>query len=124
MGLNDIINGSFELIAGLLSLINIFRLIKDKQVKGVSWMPTSFFTLWGAWNLYYYPSINQPFSFIGGLSIFATNVIWISLVFYYKYQWSCINNYCAGVRREGEMCNLEKCTFPYCRRIGDKNYKK
>lgn len=81
---NDLINGSFELFAGLLYIINVVRLVKDKEVKGVSWIPVSFFTLWGGWNLYYYPSLNQTFSFIGGICIFVVNAIWLLLVFYYR----------------------------------------
>lgn len=86
MNSNDLINGLFELISGLLCFINIFRLIKDKDIKGISWIPTTFFTLWGAWNLYYYPSLGQTLSFIGGLSIFVSNIIWVFLVFYYKFR--------------------------------------
>lgn len=83
---NDLINGFFELCGGLLYVINIRRLIRDKEVRGVSWIPTLFFTFWGAWNLYYYPSLNQTLSFIGGIFIFTTNAIWIYLVFYYKWK--------------------------------------
>lgn len=84
MEINDLINGSFELISGIISLINIKQLIKDKTLKGISWIPTFFFTLWGMWNLYYYPSLGQTLSFIGGLGIFITNAIWLILVLYYK----------------------------------------
>jgi len=84
MQVNDFINGGFELVSGLLSTINIFKLYKDKTVKGVSWIPLTFFTIWGMWNLFYYPSLNQWFSFIGGIVIFIVNIIWISMYFYYK----------------------------------------
>lgn len=83
MDTNDIINGTLELFGGLLCTINIFRLMKDKQVKGVSWVPMLFFTFWGGWNLYYYPSLNQTFSFIGGMSVFASNTTWLLLVLHY-----------------------------------------
>lgn len=81
--MNDCINGGFELIGGLLYIINIVKLVKDKEVKGVSWIPTAFFTAWGAWNLYYYPSLNQWASFAGGVVIFLSNITWIGLVIYY-----------------------------------------
>jgi hypothetical protein len=86
MAINDFINGMFELGSGLFCIINIVRLKKDKKVMGVSWVPTAFFTLWGAWNLYYYPSLNQMISFIGGLAIFIANLIWVLMVFYYIYK--------------------------------------
>lgn len=82
----DIINGSFEFFGGILYIINVRRLIKDKEVKGVSWVPVMFFTFWGFWNLYYYPSLNQVFSFVGGIVIVSVNLLWLSLVFYYKFK--------------------------------------
>ena len=86
MQVNDLINGLFELVGGLLGVINIVSLVKDKAIKGVSWIPANFFMVWSAWNLYYYPSLKQPISFIGGIGIFLSNGIWIYLVFYYKYK--------------------------------------
>lgn len=81
---NDLINGSFEFLGGIFYIINIVKILKHKEVKGVSWIPAAFFTLWGAWNIYYYPSLNQMFSFLGGIFIFAVNFSWICLVFYYR----------------------------------------
>ena len=87
MVINDLINGSFELLSGGFCLINIFQLVKDKKLSGVSWVPTMFFTIWGCWNLYYYPSLGQTMSFIGGIVIFVINSIWLFLVFYYKQKY-------------------------------------
>jgi len=86
MQINDLINGCFELAAGGFCLINIRQLYKDKKLMGISWIPTFFFTLWGIWNLFYYPSLGQTLSFIGGISIFTFNTIWLSMVFYYNYK--------------------------------------
>ena len=61
---NDLINSLFEISAGLLNTMNIFRIFKDKTTKGISWIPLSIFTMWGAWNLYYYPSLNQTLSLL------------------------------------------------------------
>jgi hypothetical protein len=84
----DLINGIFELGSGLLQIINVVKLYKDKELKGISVYPMMFFTLWGFWNLYYYPILGQTMSFIGGLFIVATNVTWLYLVFYYwKKGW-------------------------------------
>lgn len=80
----DLINGSFELLSGLMQIANIRNLARDKEVKGVSLYPFLLFTLWGIWNLYYYPCLGQTLSFIGGLVIVSTNFIWMILVLYYK----------------------------------------
>lgn len=83
MQVPDIINGIFELGGSPLILLSIFKLLKDKRVKGVSKYHVGFFTSWGLWNLFYYPHLDQWASFIGGLFIVITNTIWLSLMLYY-----------------------------------------
>jgi hypothetical protein len=79
----DIINGIFEQIGGILIFRNCWMLYKEKRVMGVSIFTTAFFTAWGCWNLYYYPSLNQWASFIGGLSIAVGNGLWVIMAMYY-----------------------------------------
>jgi len=80
----DAVNGLFEGVTGIASILNCRQLYKDKEVKGVVWWFTIFYTLWGFWNLYYYPSLNQWFSFAGGLVIVAANAFWVGMVIYYR----------------------------------------
>ena|SRR3989338_1534364 len=79
----DLINGLFETVGGFTSFLNCWQLYKDKQVKGVVWQLTIFYTLWGLWNLYYYPHLGQWFSFAGGCIIVMGNLLWIIQVLYY-----------------------------------------
>ena len=81
---NDIINGLFELLGGFFVVNNCRVLYYDKSIKGVSILSTSFFTSWGMWNVYYYPTLDQWWSFFGGCSLVFTNVIYVSLMIYYK----------------------------------------
>lgn len=81
----DMINGSFELMGGLLKGIDVYTLYRDKEVKGISMFPVYAFTLWACWNVIYYPMINQYWSFIGGLFLLVTNLTWTSMALYYKY---------------------------------------
>lgn len=81
----DIVNGLFEIGGGIFNCMNIYRLLKDKQLKGVSMVPTTVYSLWGLWNLYYYPHLGQWFSFIGGCGIVWSNLIWIYLALKYTY---------------------------------------
>ena len=81
---NDIINGLFEFTSAIFCSINVVQLIKDKKIMGVSWVPTMFFTLWGLWNIYYYPSLGQMYSLIGGVSIVTVNTLWLILVWKYS----------------------------------------
>lgn len=80
----DAINGTFELVAGWVSTINISALLKSKKVQGVHWAPTAFFSAWGVWNLFYYPILGQWVSFVGGIGIVVSNLIWLGLAWRYR----------------------------------------
>lgn len=84
MSIPDLINGTYELCGGFFLLANCFKLIKDKEVKGISIISILFFTSWGYWNLYYYPSLNQWFSFAGGILIVTANTWWVIMAIYYR----------------------------------------
>lgn len=79
----DLINGLFELVAGVLSSMNVRAIYRDRGYSGVHWLPTALFSSWGLWNLYYYPHLDQWLSFFGGLSICGVNLTWLYLAFYY-----------------------------------------
>ena len=82
--MGDYINATFELLAGGFVLVHCRRVMKDKQVKGVSIVATSFFALWGFWNLYYYPSLGQWWSLWGGLSVVTANCVRVALMVRYR----------------------------------------
>jgi hypothetical protein len=81
--LPDLINGLFESGSGLFQTANCFRLYRDKMVLGIAPTSMAFFTAWGFWNLYYYPNLDQWFSFAGGIVIVSANLTWVSMAFYY-----------------------------------------
>lgn len=81
----DLTNGLFE-IGGALFVLNHCRVLyHDKTVKGFSLISVAYFTAWGIWNLFYYPSLNQFWSTVGGVSLVIANAIWVFLIIYYKY---------------------------------------
>ena len=84
MSFGDIGNGLFELFGGVSLWANVARIRRDKQVKGVDWRVTLFFSSWGFWNLWYYPSLHQWASFTGGLVIVAANATWLFFAFKYR----------------------------------------
>jgi hypothetical protein len=86
MQTNDIINGSFELVGGVASWINVYKLYQDKAVRGVYWPAMFFFAAWGFWNMYYYPTLDQTFSFIGGAFMSLANAAWVILAWKYTRQ--------------------------------------
>ena len=79
----DTVNGSYECLGGLLVWLNVYRLYKDKIVRGITLTTAGFFATWSWWNLYYYPHLNQWISFIGGLNIGAANLVWILMAIHY-----------------------------------------
>ncbi len=80
----DLINSLFELAGAILACMNIKTLLKDKVVKGVYWPATAVFALWGYWNIYYYPTLNQPLSFYAGILLALANTTWVILAFRYN----------------------------------------
>jgi hypothetical protein len=85
MTLPDIVNGCFELSGGYFVGMSIFKLHREKIVRGVAWQGVAFFSTWGLWNLYFYPSLGQWASFIGGVSIAAANAVWLGQIVYYSW---------------------------------------
>ncbi len=89
----DLTNGSFEMIGSVMLSRNVWQLYTDKIVRGVHWWATAFFASWGFWNLGYYPSLDQWFSFTGGVVIVLVNTVWLGQMFYYNrkerqgFQW-------------------------------------
>lgn len=80
----DLINGLFEFFGGALNWLNVRQLLRDKKLRGVSKIPTALFTLWGFWNLYYYPMLGQWVSLLGGLIIVSANFFWVVLAWKYR----------------------------------------
>lgn len=79
----DLVTSHFEVIAILVLLNNCKKLYEDKQVKGISVLSPLFYLSWSVWNLFYYYSLNQKFSFICGIGSVVANLVWISLMMYY-----------------------------------------
>jgi hypothetical protein len=84
MNVIDVITGLFEFCGSIFLWRNVYQLHKDKMVRGVHWVPTGFFFLWGMWNIFFYPSLNLWFSFVGGLNIMCANGVWLGQMIYYR----------------------------------------
>lgn len=79
----DIVNGTFEALGGVFLWLNVLRLWRDKGYAGVNWQAIAFFAAWGLWNLFYYPSLAQWWSFTGGLVLVVANLVWLGLAFHF-----------------------------------------
>ena len=79
----DLITGIFEVGGTAFIFLSIIQLYKDKIVRGVSWVHVGFFTIWGFWNLFYYPHLGQWWAFAGGIGIVSANAFWLCQLLYY-----------------------------------------
>src|SRR5206468_3186038 len=79
---NFFINGVLcEFIGSCALLKNAIQLYKDKMVRGYHWNATAFSMLWGYWNIIYYPSVGDWWSFTGGLFVVSVNTFWLGQMF-------------------------------------------
>lgn len=79
----DYVNGSFELCGAFAITLGCRQLYRDKIVRGVSVLHLSYFLAWGIWNLYYYPSLDQWFSCVGGIGVVSANAVYVAMLVYY-----------------------------------------
>ena len=84
MEYNDLVNGLFELCGAFFVWLNVRKLHIDKQVRGVYWPVTAVFSVWGLWNLYYYPSLDQWFSFSAAIVLVSANIVWVWMAIRYR----------------------------------------
>lgn len=80
----DHINSMFLLAGGSLNFLNVRRILVDRSVAGVSPWPTLMFFLWGLWDCYYFPHLDQWWSLGGTMVACLPNGMW--LYFYFKYR--------------------------------------
>lgn len=82
----DLINSGFEASAGFFVLNHCRVLMREKAVRGLSVVSIIFFSMWGIWNIVYYPSLGQWFSFCGGIFVTTANMIYTMMILYYRRQ--------------------------------------
>lgn len=79
----DGVNAAFGFVSMWIIVINIVKLYKDKEVKGLHWIAPAFYTTWALWNLYYYAHLAQRISFLTGVGTAISYVVYLSMVLYY-----------------------------------------
>lgn len=84
MTFGDLINAIYEGGASLAILNHCRVLNKQKQVHGTSIISIVFFTSWGFWNMYYYNSLGQTFSWAAGFAVCFVNCYYVYLLMKYR----------------------------------------
>lgn len=106
----DIVNGGFEAAAGIAVLNHCFALWRDKEVRGLSVASVAFFAAWGVWNLFYYPHLDQFYSFAGGVFITLANAIYVAMLVHFTGGWRDL-----GRRIRERLAGWTVCRFVGCR---------
>lgn len=81
----DQINAAFEAAGAGVTLLNVRRLLRDRMVQGVSWVPTLFFAAWGGWNIIFYGQVHQPWSCVAGSALVVVNTAWLFLLWKFSH---------------------------------------
>lgn len=68
----------------IFGFINIKSVMRDKVIKGISIYFVYFIVIVSTWNMYYYYSLEQYISMILAIILCIINIIWSSLILYYK----------------------------------------
>jgi hypothetical protein len=80
----DHINAAFEGAAAIILWLNVRRLWRDRELKGVSVLPTCLYFVWCIWNLYYYAHLDQMLSWWAGWGVGAANLSWVCLALWFR----------------------------------------
>tara|TARA_R100000329_G_scaffold77133_1_gene66308 strand:- start:32 stop:307 length:276 start_codon:yes stop_codon:yes gene_type:complete len=80
----DQINSGFIFVAGIFYVLNLLKLIKDKDVKGISKLSIVFFSIWNIWTLFFFLMVTEFWWTIGAYIIVTVlNVVYIILMIKY-----------------------------------------
>jgi len=80
----DQINSGFIFVAGIFYVLNLLKLIKDKDIKGISKLSIVFFSIWNIWTLFFFLMVTEFWWTIGAYIIVTVlNVVYIILMIKY-----------------------------------------
>lgn len=80
----DKINAGLESIGALCRLWDCICLWEDRCYRGGSIKSAFFFLMWGVFNLFFYPSFGQHWSFWGAVAMTSMNGAWIVLALKFR----------------------------------------
>lgn len=80
----DQINSFFISVASIFYFLNLLKLYKDKDVKGISILSIIFFSTWNFWTLYFFWDTEYSLTKNAYIAVAASNILYLSLLFYYK----------------------------------------
>jgi len=81
---SDLITGILEVTAGFFQFLNCRQIIRDREIKGVLWHLTFFYTSWSLWDVWYFAHLGQWFAWAGTWVVLSASVLWLHLAIYYN----------------------------------------
>ena len=85
LNIYDQVNSGFVSIAALFYILNLLKLIKDKEVKGISKISIAFFSLWNVWTLFFFIAVSEYWWTIGAyVAVAILNITYIALMVKYS----------------------------------------
>jgi hypothetical protein len=84
LSIPDVVNGLFEFAGAIAGFWNVGVLLRHKQVRGFAPLAYIYFFVWGSWNCFYYPHLNQWFSLAGTIAITVSNGLFAGLAIYFS----------------------------------------
>lgn len=89
MNWTDTVNALWELAATGFVLLNVARTHKAGGTAGVSRWNQLYFTLWGVWNLVFYPFNDHWMSAAAGACVAAANALWLAQCLFWDRKEKC-----------------------------------
>lgn len=82
----DQINASLEFAGACFRTFDCVKLFRAKRFQGGSLFTALFFFGWGVFNMFYYPSLQQTWSFVAAILLTVVNGIWILMAVVYEHR--------------------------------------
>lgn len=74
----------FFAACSLVGILHIVAIVRDKDVQGVSTIPTWVFLATNLYEVFYFGSLQQWYAVAGAVFMFVCNVVWLGLVWWYR----------------------------------------
>ena len=95
----DVVNACLNIGGAIAISTSIYRVLRDKMVRGVHWGMLIFFISWSCWNLLLYTHVGLWYSFLAGILMVLTEAAYlILLIFYSRPQKDHYNEYLERIK--------------------------
>lgn len=82
----DTINAGMMTGGLFMNVLNCRRIYLDKEVVGVSLIPTIYYIFWAIFGAYYFYTLNQPYSALLDVIMIIGYIVWLSMAINYRYK--------------------------------------